>query len=76
MPHPGSSGGDAVSGVTGKGEAQADANAKSPSAPPGAGLNGGLGASSGTAAMGAGKQQDQVPQGSSNTTPRSSVGNR
>lgn len=73
-PHPGSSGGDAVVGVTGKGAPQA--NDKSQDAPPAAGLNGGLGESTGTSMGAGGAKQDQAAKGSTNSTPRGSVGNR
>lgn len=77
LPHVGSSGSDALPGVTGKGTSDA-------STPPGVGLNGGVGSGSasvtgstsagtGTSApMGAGA----APQGSTNTTTGSSFGNR
>jgi hypothetical protein len=60
LPHPGSSGGDAVPGTTGGGGS---------SAPPGTGLQGGLGAS------GPG-QSSPAGEGSTNRTTRGSVGNR
>ena len=73
--HPGSSGGDAVAGTTGKGTS--DATGKSQAAQPGSGLHGGLGASDGTQALGAGPAGSAAAsQGSANRTTKSSVGNR
>jgi hypothetical protein len=70
-PHPQAS----VPGATGQGDADAAGHAAA--APPGTGLNGGLG--TGTA-MGAGPasgaENPAIANGSANTTPHSSVGNR
>ncbi|WP_427915379.1 hypothetical protein ACPWT1_10895 [Ramlibacter sp. MMS24-I3-19] len=76
LPHPGSSGGDAVVGTTGKGTSAN--NAESQTAQPGSGLHGGLGASDRTSSMGAaGPSEAATPsQGSANRTTGSSVGNR
>jgi hypothetical protein len=78
LPHPGSSGGDAVAGAAGSGNTS-QTTAAEMAARPGVGLDGGLGTSAadaGTAggtAMGAGPV---VPDGSPNRTTKSSVGNR
>jgi len=83
-PHTGASGGDAVPGATGRGLDQA--GSRSQTAQPGSGLQGGLGASSGQTAMGAGPSGASGPEstgpqgtaasGSSNRSPSTSVGNR
>jgi hypothetical protein len=72
LPHPGSSGGDAVAGATGS-DATGAASGQL-AARPGAGLDGGLGntPADGANAMGAAP----VPDGSPNRTTKSSVGNR
>ena len=63
LPHPDSSGGDAVLGTTGTGNAGA--------AQPGTGLQGGLGNAGGMSGTGTG-----VADGSTNSTSKSGVGNR
>lgn len=78
-----------VRGASGSGTA--DNAARSQTAQPGAGLNGGLGASDGTTALGAGpsgtnpsktggadqaNQQESAAQGSTNRTPGNAVGRR
>jgi hypothetical protein len=88
-PHPGASGGDVVRGASGKGTS--DNAARSQTAQPGSGLNGGLGATDGTTALGAGpagtnptktggadqaNQQESAAQGSTNRTPGGAVGRR
>lgn len=50
LPHPGSSGGDAVPGTTGRGTSEPDS--RSQTAQPGAGTTGGLGGSSGVGMTG------------------------
>jgi hypothetical protein len=84
-PHTGASGGDVVPGTTGKGSA--DAGGRSQPAQPGTGLNGGLGAQSGstvlgsmpgsaTATTGTSMGNAGAPSGSANSTSRDAVGRR
>lgn len=82
-PHPGSSGGDTVSGITGRGTDEA--GGRSQTAQPGLGTTGGLGGQAGAAAtMGAGQPtsgsadagQTTVPDGSPNRTTSGAVGRR
>jgi hypothetical protein len=73
-PHPGASGGDAVVGTTGRGTSQPGAGGQA--APPGSGLTGGLGASQGQAAMGAGPASSPAASGGSNSTSSGAYGQR
>ena len=70
----GPSGSEGVSGATGRGTGEA--GSRSQSTAPGTGLHGGLGASQGQTAMGAGPAASAATQGSRNTTSDSSVGRR
>lgn len=72
LPHPGSSGGDAVPGTTGSGAAD---SSRSQAAQPGSGLQGGLGRNQGMATStppGTGQAAD----GSTNRTSSGAVGQR
>ncbi|AEG92390.1 hypothetical protein Rta_13030 [Ramlibacter tataouinensis TTB310] len=80
-PHPGSSGGDTVSGVSGRGTDEA--GGRSQTAQPGVGTTGGLGGNAGAAVMGgqptqgaADAGQATVPDGSSNRSTSGAVGRR
>jgi hypothetical protein len=78
-PHTGSSGGDVMPGVSGRGTSEDSARTQTPT--PGSGLNGGLNAGQAAATPGAasaamGNSGGVAPAGSSNTTPDSAVGRR
>jgi hypothetical protein len=76
VPHPGSSGGDAVVGTSGRGTSEPGSRSTE-AATPGSGLNGGLGGSTGnTGTMGAGPQARSVPQGGTNRSNDSTTGFR
>jgi hypothetical protein len=71
LPHPGSSGGDAVPGATGSGTS--DPGGRSQSAQPGQGLTGGMAGSMPNAST---ATQGAVAEGSPNRTPSGRVGSR
>jgi hypothetical protein len=74
-PHTGGSGADVVPGTTGRGTSEA--GGRSQTAQPGTGLTGGLGASQGQSAMGAGPAGTNAGgSGSTNRTPSDAVGRR
>ena len=77
LPHPGSSGGDAVPGTTGRGTAEEGGRSQAPQ--PGAGLQGGLGRNAGmadSAASGASAPAGTATQGNTNRTQGSATGQR
>lgn len=76
-PHPGSSGGDAMPGVTGKGTS--DPSGRSQSAQVGVGTTGGLGGNSGLGMTGSfppGQAQGAAGAGNSNRTSNDAAGQR